>query len=134
MPGAIDPLDSSILVDVRPANDVDENDNGFDTKLIPLINAQIMMAHQFGIGYDGFVVTGSQQTWRDWLGDNGSKLQAAKTWLSYSVKLLFNPPENATVLKMYRELIEKQEWMLCSKSEIDGYVFEYAPTQPSFDD
>lgn len=134
MPGAIDPLDSSILVDVRPANDVDENDNGFDTKLIPLINAQIMMAHQFGIGYDGFVVTGSQQTWRDWLGDNGSKLQAAKTWLSYSVKLLFNPPENATVLKMYRELIEKQEWMLCSKSEIDGYVFEYAPVQPSFDD
>lgn len=132
MPGATDPLDRSILIDVRPANNVDENDNGFDNKLIPLINAQLMMAHQFGIGYDGFQITGSQQTWRDWLGVDGSKLAAAKAWLGLSVMLVFNPPDNASVLKAVQNQVEKYEWMLCSKSQCDGYVAGYVPSAASY--
>ena len=128
MPGANDPLDRSILIDVRPMNNVDENDNGFDNKLIPLINTYIMMAHQFGIGYDGFRMTGSQQTWRNWLGDNGDKLEAIKTWLGYSVLLMFNPPDNATHLSSIERQIAKKEWMLNSKSQLDGVVKDYVPS------
>lgn len=132
MPGAIDPLDRSILVDIRPMNNVDENDNGFDNKLIPLINGQIMMAHEFGIGYNGFRITGSQQKWRDWLGDNGDKLEAAKIWLGYSVLMLFNPPDNATLMQSIQNQITKYEWILCSKSQREGFVKDYVPSAASF--
>ena len=134
MPGLANPLDRSILIDVRSACNIDEGDNGFDNKLIPLINSQFMMAHQFGIGYEGFYITGSQQTWRDWLGDNGDKLTAATTWLGYSVLLMFNPPENSTVSQMYKDQINKAEWMLCSKSQQEGFVRDYAPSSiPYYD-
>ena len=127
MPGVNDPLDESILINVRSMNNVDENDNGFDNKLIPLINSHIMMAHQFGVGYDGFRITGSRETWRDWLGGNGSKLEAIKAWLGYSVLLMFDPPENGSVLNSIKGQIDKMEWMLNSKSSLDGYVKEYVP-------
>lgn len=120
-------LGSSILRDVRVACSVDEEDDGFDMKLIPLINSQIMMAHEFGVGYDGFHVTGLAETWRDLLGDDGGKLAAMYTWLGYSVLLLFDPPENSTMLKSYQDQIAKMEWMLCSKSWRSGLVKEYVP-------
>lgn len=127
-------LDKPILVDVRVACNVDEEDDGFDKKLIPLINTQIMMAHQFGIGYDGFRITGLTETWRDWLGDAGEKLMAAQTWLGYQVLLLFDPPDNSTMLKSYQDQINKMEWMLCEKSCREGYVKTYVPEKAEFYD
>lgn len=134
MPGAIDPLDRSILIDVRPFCNVDENDNGFDNKLIPLINGQFMMAHEFGIGYDGFRITGSQQTWRDWLGDNGDKLSAVVMWLGLSVAQIFNPSDSATVSKSIQNQIDKQEYLLRGKSEREGMVKDYVPSAASYYD
>lgn len=134
MPGAQNPLDESILITIRPLNNVDRNDNGFDDKLIPLINSEMMMAHQFGIGYDGFQITGSRETWRNWLGDNGSKLAAIIVWLGYKVLLQFDPPDNSTVLSSIQHEIDKKEWMLCSKSTLDGHVKEYVPEKASFYD
>lgn len=127
-------LDSSILVDVRVACNVDENDNGFDMKLIPLTNTHMMMAHEFGIGIEGFMITGTDQTWRDWLGNDGDKLIAAQTWLGYSVLLSFDPPDNGTVLKCYQDQIAKMEWMLCNKSCLNGYVKDYVPSKALFYD
>lgn len=125
-------LNSSILVDVRTACNVDERDEGFDAKLIPLINSQMMMAYEFGVGTEGFHVTGTEETWRDWLGDDGGKLAAIYTWLGYSVLLLFDPPDNGTVLKSYQEQIAKMEWMLCSRSRETGLVKAYVPEQAAY--
>ena len=127
-------LDRSILVDVRVACNVDEEDDGFDLKLIPLINAQLMMAHQFGVGYDGFRITGKDEVWRDWLGDFGGALMAIQTWLGYTVLLLFDPPDNGTVLKSYQDQIQKMEWMLCEKSCREGYVKNYVPSRAVYYD
>ena len=129
-----DPLDHSILIDTRIACNVDENDDGFDFKLIPLINSQIMMAHEFGVGYNGFRINGLSQTWRDLLGDLGGDLEAIKTWLGYTVLLLFDPPDNGSVLKAIQDQIQKMEWMLCNKSCLNGYVKEYVPQRTVFYD
>ena len=92
-------MDQSILQNVRSACNVDEDDDGFDQQLIPLINTQLMLAHQqLGVGPNGFTITGSDETWRDWLGEPGSKLAGIKTWVGYSVFLQFDPPDNGTVL------------------------------------
>lgn len=124
-------LSGPILVGVRPLCNVDENDDSFDQQLIPYINGQIMMAHQFGIGYNGFIVTGTGETWRDWLGDDGYKISAAITWLGLTVRQLFDPPTGGEKETIERT-VDKMEWMLRSKSESEGLVQQYVPEHASF--
>ena len=126
-------MEGSILADVRSACNLEHDDNSFDAQLIPLINSHMMMAHQFGIGMDnGFVVKGLNNTWEEWLGENAPYLQAAKTWLGYSVLLMFDPPDNSTVLKSYQDQIAKMEYMLKEKSEEKGFVKDYVPEKADF--
>ena len=121
-----------ILADVRTACNLEANDTSFDQQLIQLTNTQIMMAHQFGIGATGFMIHGDGETWRDWLGNSADNLAAIKTWLGYSVLLLFDPPDNSTVSASYKDQIAKIEWMLKEKSEEKGYVKNYVPEKASF--
>lgn len=129
-----DLMNESILKDTRVACNVEKDDPGFDDQLIPLINSQLMIAHEFGVGYDGFLVKGEGETWTELLGDEGNKLAAIKTWLGYSVLLLFDPPDNGTVLKSYQDQILKMEWMLCNKSCLTKQVKEYVPEKADFYD
>lgn len=123
-------VESSILVSVRSMCNVDEADTGFDYQLIPLINSQMMIAHhQLGIGINGFNITGESETWSDWLSTGESKLAAIKTWLGYSVLLLFDPPDNGTVLKAIQETLAKTEWMLESKSRLEGHAQTIYPVE-----
>ena len=116
-------MEKSILRDVKAACSVDENDEGFDQQLIPLVNTQLMLAHhQLGIGPAGYAITGAYETWADWLGNPGSNLEGIKTWVGYSVLLAFDPPDNGSVLKSYQDMIAKLEWMLCSKSKLEGHA------------
>lgn len=121
----VDSLDESILVGVRGLCNLEADDDSFDSQLIPLINAQLMVAHQFGVGHNGFFVTGVNETWKDLLGENGMLLGAMQSWLGYSVKLLFDPPDNGSVLKSYQDQIQKFEWFLNQKSQSEGTVKDY---------
>lgn len=125
-------MTNPILADVRSACNLESTDDSFDGQLIQLTNSQIMMAHQFGIGTSGFSITGMSETWDDWLGEPGTDLQAIKTWLGFSVLLMFDPPDNGTVLKSYQDQIAKMEWMLREKSEEKGYVKQYVPEKADF--
>lgn len=125
-------ITNSILADVRSACNLERDDTSFDNQLIPLINTQMMMAHQFGVGVDGYLITDDNGTWTDWLGEHESNLVAIKTWLGFSVLLLFDPPDNGTVLKSYQDQVQKMEWMLREKSEEKGYVKTYVPEKASF--
>ena len=132
MPGIVDPLDDSILIVIRPVCNVDKNDNGFDEKLIPIANAYIMEAHEFGVGYDGFRITGSKETWRDGLGNNGSKLGGIQEWLGLSVLLDFDPPSNSSELSSIQARVNKLAWLLRGKSQREGFIKEYVPEHADF--
>ena len=125
-------MNQSILVNVRSACNLEAEDDSFDKQLVPLINTQLMMAHQFGVGLDNFSVTDERQTWGEWMSNIGDNLQAIKTWLEYSVLLLFDPPDNGTVLKAYQDQIAKIEWILREKTEEKGYVKIFVPEKADF--
>lgn len=125
-------MNGSILADVKSACNLEKDDQAFDDQLLTLINGQLMMAHQFGIGPSGFVISDYSTTWSNWLGKAMNELAAAKTWLCYSVLLLFDPPDNSTVLKSYQDQVTKMEWMLKEKSEEKGFVKDYVPEKASF--
>ena len=123
-------VSDSILISVRPMCNVDKDDTGFDEKLIPLINSQMMMAHhEIGIGINGFNITGPDETWSDWLGEGEAKLSAIKTWLGQSVLMQFDPPDNATIAKTLQECIDKTAWMLASKSKLEGHSKSLYPVE-----
>ena len=123
----------SILIGVRPMCNVDENDDGFDKQLIPLINSFMMVAnHDLGIGINGFKITGPNETWSDWLGSAESKLEATKTWLGYKTLLVFDPPENGSAMQAYEKMIDEMAWTLCSKSRLEGHAPTLYPVE--FDD
>lgn len=123
-------VSDSILISVRPMCNVDKDDAGFDEKLIPLINSQMMMAHhEIGIGINGFNITGPDETWSDWLGEGETKLSAIKTWLGQSVLMQFDPPDNATIAKTLQECIDKTAWMLASKSKLEGHSRNFYPVE-----
>lgn len=127
-------MDNFILADVKAACSIAEDDNGFDEQLKQLINSQLMVARQFGVGRDGFMVQSGNETWDDLLGEHGSQLAAIKTWLGYSVLLMFDPPDNGSVLKAYQDQLQKLEWMLYNKTEVEGHVKSYVPEQADFYD
>lgn len=123
-------ISDSILISVRPMCNVDKNDDGFDEKLIPLINSQMMIAHhEIGVGINGFNITGIDETWADWLGEGETKLSAIKTWLGQSVLLQFDPPDNATMAKTLQESVDKAAWMLASKSKLEGHSKTIYPVE-----
>ena len=120
--------DDSILTTIRPMCNVDENDSGFDKQLIPLINSNMMIAHHnLGIGVNGFNITGTGETWEQWLGPAVSKLASAKTWLGYKTFLVFDPPENGSVMQAYEKMIDEAAWTLCSKSRLEGHAATLYP-------
>lgn len=125
-------MNKSILVETRSMCNLESYDTSFDNQLIPLINSHIMMAHQFGVGASGFMIGGDLETWADWLGEAGADLASIKTWLGYNVLLMFDPPDNSTVLKSYQDQIDKIEWMLREKTEEKGYVKQYVPEKADF--
>ena len=125
-------LTNSILATVRAMCNVEETDSGFDKQLIPLINGQLMMAHEFGVGNPWVVVSDESKTWNDLLGEHTELFDAFKTWLGYSVLLLFDPPDNSTVLKSYQDQSLKMEWMLCNKACLEGAVKDFVPEKADF--
>lgn len=123
MPQAVVNTKSSILMGVREACNISPEDDGFDSKLIPLINAQFTTSHhRLGVGFNGFRIHDASSVWSDWLGSAEDKLDAAKTWLGLNVYKIFDPPENGSVMKALEETIKELEWTLTSKSCLEGHA------------
>ena len=74
-------MDESILLNVRAACDAGENTDSFDGQLIPLINTFLFRSAQAGVGKKGFFITGTSETWRDFIGDNADNYTAVKSYI-----------------------------------------------------
>ena len=60
----------SILVSIKKLLGIDEYCEHFDTDVIMHINSTLAILNQLGVGpSEGFFVTDSRQTWKDFVGD-----------------------------------------------------------------
>lgn len=113
-------MDESILLNIREMCDVGESVESFDGQLIPLINTFLFRSAQFGVGKKGFMVTGTNETWKDFLEDNAENYAAVKNYISIRVKLIFDPPESAALLTALKEEARELEWCLYDEADIYG--------------
>lgn len=111
----------SILLSLRKIL-ISEDDNSFDDELIMHINSALMICNQLGIGVEGFVVTGEQETWTEFLGETTAQfLQATKTYVHDVVRMIFDPPSNSFLVSAIEKRMKEYEWRLNAQVDPPAY-------------
>jgi len=108
----------SILQSIKKLLGLDENYDAFDDDVMMHINSVLMILTQLGVGpKNGFSVTGEEETWGDYLGEDISKLSAVKTYVYLKVKTMFDPTSSSVVNEATKEMLKELEWRLNSEIE-----------------
>ena len=94
------------FIGVDPSYDV------FDGNLILLINSQLSVLNQIGVGTKTpFKITGSSETWSTFFEDK-PYLESVKELIGIKVKLAFDPPQNSSLLQAFKDRAFELEWRL----------------------
>ena len=109
--------DSSILETIRGMlggiMTDDPSENPFDSELVVYINGAIMVLRQAGVGpQEGFLISGADETWSDYVGEDFTKLQLVINFIYLSVKMIFDPPANSTTAQSFKEMKDECIWRL----------------------
>lgn len=107
-------MNDSILNTMKQMLGITEEQTDFDTDIIIHINSVINTLHQLGIfnsETEGYFIQGPAEKWSDYLPDI-SKLQMVKSYMFLKVRLLFDPPLNATVISSMEKQIAEFEFRL----------------------
>ena len=105
-------MEESIFESIKSLLGPDASYDVFDQDILIHINTAIAVLTQLGVGpATGFMVTGPDETWHDFIGDD-KILQMVKTYIYMKVKMAFDPPVNSSVLNAYNEACKEYEWRL----------------------
>lgn len=113
-------MEKSILTSIKKLLGITEECIDFDTDIIMHINTVLMILNQLGVGTENFQITNKKAVWDDFIDEE--ELAATKTYIHLRVKLLFDPPLNASITESIKESIKELEWRLNSKVEYDEEV------------
>lgn len=107
----------SILNSIKKLLGIQEEYTHFDTDLIMHINTVLTILTQLGVGPScGFLITGPETTWSEYLNDEVS-FESVKTYIHLRVKMLFDPPQNSSVMESMNRMISELEFRLNVNAE-----------------
>lgn len=107
----------SILISVKKALGISEDDTNFDVDVILNINSALMILCQLGIGPDtGYLITDDTATWEDFLGDR-LDLEAVKIYVYLKTRVTFDPPTSSALLDSIERQLTQLEWRLNVQAE-----------------
>lgn len=109
----VDALNDSILLTVRKLIGPGGDHEFFDADYVIHINTVLAILRQLGIGpKNGYYITGTSETWADYLGDQISMLEPVKTYIYLKVKKIFDPPSSGALAEAMNSMISELEWRL----------------------
>lgn len=98
---------TKVLVGIAP------DETHFDDIITVHINTALMALNQLGIGpLTGFSITGSAETWNDYLGETFANVEAVKNYIFIVTKLAFDPPTSSYVVDVMERTLREIEWRL----------------------
>ena len=106
---------SSILNTIKPMIGVEVSDNSFDSVIVVHINAVLTSLTQMGVGpKNGYSITGSGQTWGDFLGSdpNAAWLNNVQSYVALKTRMLFDPPLQNAVATATNDLLKELEFRI----------------------
>lgn len=98
----------SILNDVRNALGDLNYKTAFDETIVVHINSVFSILHQLNDECKEFKINNSDETWNDFNEDN-EFIDIIKEYVFLKVKLIFDPPNNFTVLNSIKEKLLELE-------------------------
>lgn len=102
----------SILTSIKKLLGITEEYTHFDNDLIILINTELAVLTQMGIGpAEGFSIEDKQAYWEDFIEDK-LYFEPVKSFIHLRVKLIFDPPLSSTVVEAYKAKITELETRL----------------------
>lgn len=104
-------MNESILDSIKKLLGPGEDYDHFDQDIIMHINSVFSILYQLGVGAKAFTITGSNETWSDYL-DDWTNLNDIKTYIYLRVKMLFDPPSSGTVMEALKENLRELEWRI----------------------
>lgn len=115
-------MDNSILTSTKKLLGIAEEYTSFDTDIIIHINSALSVLTQVGVASsEDFYVKDEMDMWEDFTPFN-SKIEMMKSYLYLKVKLLFDPPVNASVIESINKMISEFEWRI--QIEVDKITQE----------
>ena len=104
----------SILASVKKFIGPSASYDYFDSEIISHINSVLMSLTQIGVGpSDGFTIEDDTAKWTDFANDTETfKVDWIKSYVSLSVKLLFDPPTHSSHLESIQKQIDRLEWRI----------------------
>jgi hypothetical protein len=106
-------MEESILNTIKKMLGPDDSYEAFDTEIIVHINTALSTLAQLGVGpRTGFRITGTDETWGDFISDGSVDLEGIKTYIYMKVKMIFDPPANSFVMKAMEDSCKELEWRL----------------------
>lgn len=102
----------SILTSIKKLLGITEEDECFDQDLIIHINSVLAILTQIGIGSsDGFMVIDKSNVWNEFVPER-VPLNFIKTYTFLKVRLLFDPPQNSSVMNAINNQLQELEWRI----------------------
>ena len=101
----------SILISIKKLLGIDESYDMFDPDIIIHINSAFFVLYQLGVGRDPstpFTINGINQLWSDFV--DPSQVDLVKSYVYLKVRLLFDPPQNSSLLQAIKDQIAEFEW------------------------
>lgn len=121
-PVEADPMNDSILNDVKKVLSLDPSYTEFDTDILLFVNSVFSNLTQLGVGPDtGYAITGANETWGEFLGTN-KRLNNVKTYISLKVRLQFDPPKTPHTIAAFEKIIAEQEFRISAEREQTHWV------------
>lgn len=111
-------MDSILTSAKRLCGGITEEYTHFDDELVMYINSVLLVFKQIGVGpKEGFVITGANETWDEFIPDNKILRESAKAYLGAKVKLQFDPPISGSALDALNRTVSEFEWRLNVEAE-----------------
>jgi hypothetical protein len=99
------------IVEDPSGEEYDDGDTNFDQELIMHINSVFSILNQLGGGSsDGFRITSREDLWTDFFSDEDAEL--IKSYMYLKIRLMFDPPQNAFLVKSIEDQVKEFEWRL----------------------
>lgn len=91
-----------------------DSEGDFDEDILMFVNSAFSTLTQLGVGpKEGFVVTGYDETWDDFLTNaKPARLEMVKEFVYIQVRLTWDPPTVGGVLNAYKERLNELVWRI----------------------
>lgn len=118
MPVTIDDsVYESVLNSVKKLLNIHPSETAFDLDVIVHVNSTFMTINQLGAGSaKPFTIDSAAQKWNDFLTDRDD-LALIKSYVYLKVRLLFDPPSNASLYSAIEKQLGEYEWRINHQAE-----------------